>query len=247
MWTQQRLRIPQRTIKCIILIENILAAFSMERILFSASDHIIGLNCGVWDYAASIISKLGNSEEYLIADRNKYVNVSKRFLSAYVRLAIAICHKHGALATGGMAAAILPPAKEHSYNDRANQIIERVYVAKKNEIHLGVDGFLIHDLRLVPHMNDLWLEMCGSADNQIGFVPDVSDVDEQTLLCLPKGGVTVEGLKHNIAVALLFIYHWLSGQGIFYYKGAVEDSATAEISSSQLWQWIRFAVSFASI
>lgn len=217
----------------------------MERILYSLSDHIIGLNCGVWDYAASIISKFGDNEDYLIADRNKYVNISKRFLSAYVRLTIATCHKHGALMTCGMAAAMLPPAKENSYSERANKIIQSVYIAKKNEIHLGVDGFLIHDLRLVPHMNDLWVETCGPADNQISFIPDITDIDEKTLITLPRGGVTVDGLRHNIAVALLFIYHWLSGQGIFYYKGAVEDSATAEISSSQLWQWIRFSVRFS--
>lgn len=95
MWTQERLSIPQKTIKSIILIENILAAYSMEMILYSIRDHIIGLNCGIWDYSASIISKFGNSREFLIPDRNKYVNVSKKFLSAYMRLVIKTSHEHG--------------------------------------------------------------------------------------------------------------------------------------------------------
>lgn len=167
----------------------------MEQILYSIRDHIIGLNCGIWDYSASIIAKFGNSVNFLIPDRNKYVNVSKRFLSAYMRLVITTCHKHGALATGGMAALILPPARENSFTDRANKVIERVYDAKKAEIRLGVDGFMVHDLRLVSHMNKLWHEMCGTADNQMSYVPNIGDIDEKTLLDIPKGGVTIDGLK----------------------------------------------------
>lgn len=244
VWTQTRLSIPQKTIKTIILIENILAAYTMEVILYNVRDHIIGLNCGIWDYSASIIAKFGNHKDFLIPDRNKYVNVTKLFLSAYMRLVIATCHRHGALATGGMAAQMLPPARESSLNTAANEIIAMVSNAKRAEIEMGVDGFMVHDLRLVSHMNKLWLEMCGSADNQLNrLLPNTNDISETTLLEIPKGGVTIDGLRHNISVALLFIYHWLSGMGIFYYKGAVEDSATAEISRSQLWQWIRFAVS----
>lgn len=195
MWTQRRLSIPEKTIKSIILIENILAAYSMELILYSIRDHIIGLNCGIWDYSASIISKFGNSREFLIPDRNKYVNVSKQFLSAYMRLVIATCHKHGALATGGMAAKILPAAKENVINSEANEIINQVREGKKAEIEMGVDGFMVHDIRLVPHMNQLWLDTCGSADNQLNVSPNVSDINEKTLLEIPKGGVTIDGLR----------------------------------------------------
>lgn len=195
IWTQRRLSIPNKTIKSIILIENILAAYSMELILYSIRDHIIGLNCGIWDYSASIISKFGNNREFLIPDRNKYVNVTKRFLSAYMRLVIATCHKHGALATGGMAAKWLPPGKENAVNDRVNEMIGQVYNAKKAEIEMGVDGFMVHDIRLVSHMNKLWREMCGSADNQLNVQPNVRDIDEKTLLDIPKGGVTIDGLR----------------------------------------------------
>lgn len=262
VWTQKRLSIPQKTIKSIILIENILAAYSMEIILYSIRDHIIGLNCGIWDYSASIISKFGNNHKFLIPDRNKYVNVSKTFLSAYMRLVINISHKHGALATGGMAAKILPAGKENVVNSRNSKIIEQVYDAKKAEIEMGVDGFMVHDIRLVSHMNKLWKDTCGMVDNQLDLIPKIDNISEKTLLEIPKGGVTIDGLRydwrllqslsrnlyssfiyrHNISVALLFIYHWLSGMGVFYFKGAVEDSATAEISRSQLWQWIRFHV-----
>lgn len=189
----------------------------MELILYSIRDHIIGLNCGIWDYSASIISKFGNSREFLLPDRNKYVNVSKRFLSAYMQLVIATCHKHGALgnsylpdivstglivtiffnnlATGGMAAKILPAAKENVINNEANEIINQVCDGKKAEIEMGVDGFMVHDCRLVPYMNKLWLDSRGSADNQLGFLPNVSDIDEKTLLDIPKGGVTMDGLR----------------------------------------------------
>lgn len=168
----------------------------MELILYSIRDHIIGLNCGIWDYSASIISKFGNSREFLIPDRNKYVNVSKKFLSAYMRLVIAISHKHGALATGGMAAKILPAGKENAINARNNEIIKQVYDAKKAEIEMGVDGFMVHDIRLVPHMNKLWYETCGTAENQLAFHPNINDIDANTLLEIPKGGVTIDGLKY---------------------------------------------------
>lgn len=213
----------------------------MDDILYSIRNHIIGLNCGIWDYSASIISKFGNSQNFLIPDRNKYVNVSKEFLSAYMRLVVATSHKRGALATGGMAAQVLLPGKGNDSKSMA--IVELVRQAKGKEIDLGVDGFMVYDIRLVEHMNILWQQKRGSAENQIKFIPKMDDISPATLINIPKGGVTIVGLKHNITVALLFIYHWLSGAGVFHFKGAVEDSATAEISRSQLWQWIRFAVS----
>lgn len=223
VWAQERLSIPQKTIKSIILIENILAAFSMEMILYSIRDHIIGLNCGIWDYSASIISKFGNNREFLIPDRNKYVNVSKKFLSAYMRLVIRTSHEHGgkygteimrltnisrllctftALATGGMAAKILPAGKENVINDRNSKIIDQVYDAKKAEIEMGVDGFMVHDIRLVSHMNKLWEDTCGTADNQLNLMPKTGDIKEKTLLEIPKGGVTIDGLRYGMITSI---------------------------------------------
>lgn len=239
IWAQRKLEIPYGTIKVCVLIENILASFCMEDILYSIRDHAIGLNCGIWDYAASIISKFGDNPNCLIPDRNKYVNMSQPFLEKYMRLVINTCHRRGALATGGMAAQMLPPGK--SDQQTVSKIIDFVKNGKRIEILKGADGFMVHDIRLVQPMIDLWKDHCTS-DNQMNVIPDISDIQPECLIKIPKGGVTFNCLRHNITVALLFIYHWLSGSGIFFYNGAVEDSATAEISRSQLWQWIRHSV-----
>lgn len=191
LWTQNHLSIPYGTIKCCILIENILAGFCMDDILYSVKDHTIGLNCGIWDYSASIISKFGNNRDYLIPDRNKYVNVSKTFLSAYMRLVVATCHRRGALATGGMAAQMLNENKASA----SNAVIEYVRKAKEKEIDMGVDGFMVYDIRLVPHMNRLWADKCGNKSNQVDKIPSIDDISEQILLDIPKGGVTITGLK----------------------------------------------------
>lgn len=214
----------------------------MEDILHSIKDHAIGLNCGIWDYSASIIAKFGNSADCVIPDRNKYVNMSTKFLSSYMRLVIEVCHRRGALATGGMAAKVLPPGKK---TNKPNDVIQQIKVAKEIEIRYGVDGFLVYDMRVIEDVVELWNRLCKS-DNQLTKQLDVSDITPSTLIDIPKGGVTMDGLRQNISVALLFIYHWLSGSGIFFYNGSVEDSATAEISRSQLWQWIRFSVRIES-
>ncbi|XP_055625088.1 malate synthase-like [Toxorhynchites rutilus septentrionalis] len=235
-WTEHRLGIRNGTIKACVLIENILASYRMEDILFSIKEHAIGLNCGVWDYSASIIAKFGDNREFLIPDRNKYVNTEQLFLKNYMRLLIHICHKRGALATGGMAAKVLPYGK--NTNSLVDEITKGVEKMKLKEIEAGVDGFLVYDLRIVDAMNDLWRKIC-PADNQLNVLPDIDGLTATSLITIPVGGVTIEGLNNNINVALLFIYHWFTGSGVFYLNGAVEDSATAEISRSQIWQWVR--------
>ncbi|XP_035905818.1 malate synthase-like isoform X2 [Anopheles stephensi] len=235
-WTENQLSLPNGTIKACVLIENILAAFRMEDILYAIKEHAIGLNCGIWDYCASIIAKFGWRKEFLLPDRNKYVNMGQPFLRNYMRLLINVCHRRGALATGGMAAKILPRGKEKSNFD--DEIIESVKLTKSVEIDAGVDGFMIYDLRMVDAINELW-EGKTHGDNQLNILPNINHVTADSLLQIPKGGVTIDGLNNNIRVALLFIYHWLTGSGVFFLNGSVEDSATAEISRSQLWQWIR--------
>uniref|UniRef100_A0A182QWW6 malate synthase n=1 Tax=Anopheles farauti TaxID=69004 RepID=A0A182QWW6_9DIPT len=236
-WTERQLGLLNGTIKACVLIENILAAFRMEDILYSIRDHAIGLNCGIWDYCASIIAKFGWQREFLLPDRNKYVNMGQPFLRNYMRLLIHVCHKRGALATGGMAAKILPSGKEKALLSD-DEIIESVKLAKSVEIDAGVDGFMIYDLRMVDAINQLW-DRKTDGENQLNILPNVSGICAESLLQIPKGGVTIDGLGNNITVALLFIYHWLTGSGVFFLNGSVEDSATAEISRSQLWQWIR--------
>ncbi|XP_053687672.1 malate synthase-like [Sabethes cyaneus] len=239
-WTEHRLQLSKGTIKACVLIENILAAYRMEDILHSIKDHAIGLNCGIWDYSASIIAKFGDSADFLIPDRNKYVNMGQPFLRNYMKLLINVCHKRGALATGGMAAKILPPGK--SAGNMVDDIIDSVKLAKSVEITAGVDGFMIYDQRMIDAINELWQQKC-PADNQLRILPDVEYITAESLIKIPEGGVTMKCLEHNITVALLFIYHWFTGSGVFYLNGAVEDSATAEISRSQIWQWIRHRAS----
>lgn len=226
IWSQNKLSLPYGTIKACVLIENILSAFEMDKILYELRDHSLGLNCGIWDYAASIICKFGHDPKFLLPDRNKYVNVDKHFLKQYTLLVIKTCHARGAPATCGMSALL-----NENYT-----VVEQVKLAKKREIEMGADGFLVYDDTLVPYLNRLWNEGC-KHPNQINKQIDVN-ISESDLLDIPSGGVTLPGLKHNIEVAILFIYNWLIGNGHFIYKGLVEDSATAEISRLQVWQCI---------
>lgn len=226
-WSQDKLRIPQGSIKACVLIENILASFEMEEILYELREHSLGLNCGIWDYSASFVNKFGHRKDFVLPDRNKYVNMQRNFLRSYMNLVIKICHKHGAHATGGMAATIL--------ESRDLNILTAVTAAKFREVVAGVDGFMVYDKRLVPIVS----RVVGVLQkNQIHKLRDDRIIAED-LLEMPSGGVTINGLKHNIAVGILFIDSWLRGQGHYIYKAAVEDSATAEISRSQVWQWIR--------
>ncbi|KAJ9573471.1 hypothetical protein L9F63_009131 [Diploptera punctata] len=233
IWAQEKLGIPQGTIKACVLIENILSSYEMEEILFALKEHSLGLNCGIWDYAASVICKFGERREFVLPDRNKYVNMERHFLKCYMQLVVQTCHRRGAHATGGMAALLLP-----STSDTYFTAIYEVCKAKLQEIKTGVDGFMVYDLRLIQHINKLW-EVSAPRENQLSVTLDGITVTAQDLIQMPSGGVTFAGLKHNISVAILFIYNWLQGRGHFYHHGAVEDSATAEISRSQIWQWIR--------
>ncbi|KAM8849033.1 malate synthase-like isoform 2-T2 [Synchiropus picturatus] len=234
-WTEQKLVIPLGSIKATVLIENILASFEMEEILYELRVHSAGLNCGIWDYSASIVNKFGNNPAFLLPDRSKYVNMQKHFLRSYMDLLVQTSHRRGALATGGMVAQLLP---QDPYSEAYKTMIAMVTRQKMQEIQAGVDGFIVYDLNLIEPMQKLF-KLHTLGDNQLHQLrPDVR-VTADDLLSIPSGGVTLDGLKYNIAVGVLFIQAWLSGKGHFLYRGKVEDSATAEISRSQVWQWIR--------
>ncbi|XP_059046737.1 malate synthase-like [Achroia grisella] len=238
IWSQEALGIPQGTIKACVLIENIYSTFELDEILYALREHSLGLNCGIWDYCASIIAKFGDRKEFMLPDRNKYVNIDLHFLSSYMKLVVSTCHARGAPATGGMAAAMLRSGYDGT--DRESKaIINRILEAKLKEIETGVDGFMVYDSRVVPYVNELWKKN-GAMSNQIHRKFNFN-ITAKDLLTIPSGGVTLQGLRHNVAVSILFIYHWLAGVGHFFYSGNVEDSATAEISRSQIWQWIRFS------
>lgn len=235
VWTQQKLGLPPGSIKATVLIENVLAAFEMEEILYELRDHSAGLNCGIWDYSASFVNKFGHHQAFLLPDRSKYVNMEKRFLRSYMDLLVQTCHRRGALATGGMAALLLP---QDSLSDSHRRVLATVTRLKLQEIKAGVDGFMVYDLSLIEPMQKLF-KLHTEGDNQLYQLRNDVTVAPDDLLSMPPGGVTLHGLKCNIAVGVLFINAWLSGKGHFFYRGQVEDSATAEISRSQVWQWIR--------
>ncbi|XP_060905042.1 malate synthase-like [Labrus mixtus] len=235
VWTQEKLGLPLGCIKVTVLIENVLAAFEMEEILYELQDHSAGLNCGIWDYSASFVNKFGHRQNFLLPDRSKYVNMEKRFLRRYMDLLVQTCHRRGALATGGMAALLLPQDPLSDSHQRALASVTRL---KLLEIEAGVDGFMVYDLGLIEPMQKLF-QLHTEGDNQLHQLRDDVTVTPDDLLSMPSGGVTLYGLKYNIAVGVLFINAWLSGTGHFFYRGQVEDSATAEISRSQVWQWIR--------
>ncbi|XP_072351695.1 malate synthase-like [Scyliorhinus torazame] len=238
VWVQKKLGLPIGCIKATVLIENILATFEMEEILYELRDHSAGLNCGIWDYSASFVNKVGCRREFLLPDRSRYVNMEKLFLKSYMDLLVKTCHKRGALATGGMAALLLPQDKESLEYQRITAIVTRL---KLLEINAGVDGFMVFDLDLIEPMTKLFLEHTKGL-NQLHILREEVDVTPSDLLTMPSGGVTLHGLKYNIGVGILFIEAWLRGQGHFCFRGQVEDSATAEISRSQVWQWIRLGV-----
>ncbi|XP_029918008.1 malate synthase-like isoform X2 [Myripristis murdjan] len=235
VWTQHKLGLPLGSIKATVLIENVLAAFEMEEILYELRDHSAGLNCGIWDYSASFVNKFGHRKAFLLPDRSKYVNMEKRFLRSYMDLLVQTCHRRGALATGGMAALLLP---QDQHSATYQTVLATVTRLKLLEIKAGVDGFMVYDLDLIEPMQELF-QLHTHGDNQLHQVRDDVAITPEDLLSMPAGGVTLYGLKYNIAVGILFIEAWLSGKGHFFYRGQVEDSATAEISRSQVWQWIR--------
>ncbi|KAL7395728.1 hypothetical protein ABVT39_022018 [Epinephelus coioides] len=235
LWTQHKLGLPLGSIKATVLIENVLASFEMEEILYELRDHSAGLNCGIWDYSASFVNKFGHRQAFLLPDRSKYVNMEKRFLRTYMDLLVQTCHRRGALATGGMAALLLP---QDPLSDSHKRVLATVTRLKLLEINAGVDGFMVYDLSLIEPMQKLF-KLHTEGDNQLHQLRNDITVTPDDLLSMPSGGVTLYGLKHNISVGVLFINAWLSGVGHFFYRGQVEDSATAEISRSQVWQWIR--------
>ncbi|XP_077290780.1 uncharacterized protein LOC143914439 [Arctopsyche grandis] len=240
VWTQNKLDIPQGTIKACVLIENILSVFEAEEILYELKEHSLGLNCGIWDYIASILVKFGNRRNFILPDRMKYVSFDNQFLKSYLLTVIKICHKRGAPATGGMVASILKPGSDGN-DEGSAKLISKIIDTKQKEIMAGVDGFLIYDIRLLPVISKLWKKQCGDMPNQLQVLPNAK-ISAKDLLTFPKGGIFLESLEHNIAVSVLFIYHWLSGVGHFFYNGQVEDSATAEISRCQVWQCLRHGV-----
>jgi len=230
---QRELGIPVGTVRATVLIETILAAFEMDEILWELRDHSSGLNCGRWDYIFSFIKKFKARRDFVMPDR-ALVTMEKPFLEAYVDLLIKTCHRRGIHAMGGMAAQI-PIKNDPAANDAA---MAKVRADKEREVNAGHDGTWVAHPGLVALAKEIFdAKMKGP--NQIGQT-GVSGPHNvaQTLLSVPEGPITEKGLRQNINVGIQYLEAWLGGLGCVPLFNLMEDAATAEISRTQLWQWI---------
>ena len=230
---QSILDIPNGTIKSTVLIETILAAFEMEEILYELKDHSAGLNCGRWDYIFSFIKKFKNNSDYVLPDRSQ-VTMKRHFLSSYVKQLVYVCHKRGAHAMGGMAAQI-PIKSDIEANKKAMLLVKN---DKEREANAGHDGTWIAHPGLAPIALDAFNSVMPDL-NQINKKIDNPNITQQDLLKVPDGQITELGLRDNIKVGLRYVEAWLSGNGCVPLYNLMEDAATAEISRSQLWQWLK--------
>jgi len=230
---ESRMGFPRGTIKATVLIETLPAAFEMDEILYELRDHSAGLNCGRWDYIFSCIKKLRKSD-FVFADRAQ-VTMTSPFLRAYCQLLVKTCHKRNAHAMGGMAAQI-PIKNDAAANDAA---IAKVTADKEREATDGFDGTWVAHPGLVPIAKAIF-DRHMPGPNQIGKKrEDVCVKASQLLDFQPNGPITEHGLRTNINVTLQYIGSWLGGNGCVPINHLMEDAATAEISRSQIWQWIR--------
>ena len=228
---QQELGIPAGSIRATVLIETILASFEMHEILWELRDHSAGLNCGRWDYIFSFIKKFRARRDFVTSDRGS-ITMDKAFLAAYVDLLIHTCHRRGIHAMGGMAAQI--PIKN---DDAANETaFAKVRADKLREVKAGHDGTWVAHPGMVALAREVFDEHMPEA-NQIGRAPGRSRTAGE-LLELPHGVITEKGLRQNVNVGILYLEAWLGGSGAVPLYNLMEDAATAEISRTQLWQWI---------
>ena len=235
-FTEQYLGIAHGTIRATVLIETLPAAFEMEEILYELRDHCAGLNAGRWDYIFSIIKTYrGRGSRFVMPDRNQ-VTMTVDFMRAYTELLVKTCHKRGAHAIGGMSA-FIPNRRDPEANARA---LEQVGADKRREAADGFDGTWVAHPDLIPTARAEFDAVLGDRPNQLERQRDDVKVHERHLLELWIGRpITDAGVRANVSVALRYIEAWLRGQGAVAIDGLMEDVATAEISRSQIWQWIR--------
>jgi malate synthase len=233
---EDRLGMAPGSIRATVLIETILAAFEMEEILFELRDHSAGLNAGRWDYMFSIIKKFRNRPEFLLPDRAQ-VRMTVPFMRAYTELLVKTCHRRGAHAMGGMAA-FVPSRKTPEINERA---FAEVRADKERESRDGFDGTWVAHPDLVPVAMEVFDQALGSRPEQVGRLREEVSVSAGDLLDVevPGGTITEAGLRNDVSVAILYLESWLRGVGAVAIYNLMEDTATAEIARSQVWQWER--------
>jgi malate synthase len=234
---QDFLGIPRGTIRATALIETVTAAFEMEEILYELREHSAGLNAGRWDYLFSVIKKFrARGKDFVLPERNA-VTMTAPFMRAYTELLVQTCHKRGAFAMGGMAA-FIPSRRDAEVNAVA---LAKVRDDKTREAGDGFDGSWVAHPDLVPVCREVFDSVLGGRPNQLDRQrPEVSVTASDLLnVAATPGGVTEAGLRNNISVALQYLSAWLGGTGAVAIEYLMEDTATAEISRSQVWQWIR--------
>ena len=229
---QEKIGLPQGSIKGTVLIETILATFEMDEILYELREHSAGLNCGRWDYIFSFIKKFANDPHAVLPDRGQ-VTMSTHFMRSYSKLAIKTCHRRNVHAMGGMSAYI-PIKSDPVANDKA---IAQVQADKEREASDGHDGTWVAHPGLVPVALEIFDRLMPQPNQISKQLPDYNATAED-LLQIPEGQITDAGLKQNVAVGLGYVEAWLRGIGCVPLFNLMEDAATAEISRAQLWQWV---------
>ena len=232
---QEQLGIPVGTIRATVLIETIPAAFEMDEMIYSLRPHLAGLNAGRWDYLFSIIKYFRDNPAMVLPDRAS-VTMTAPFMRAYTELLVATCHKRGAFAMGGMAA-FIPSRRDPEVNEVA---LAKVREDKEREAGDGFDGSWVAHPDLVPVCQEIFDRVLGDKPNQVDKKRDDVSVGAGQLLdvAATPGSVTEDGLRNNVSVGLQYLEAWLRGNGAVAINNLMEDAATAEISRSQIWQWI---------
>jgi malate synthase len=235
-FAEEALGIDRGTIKATVLIETLPAAFEMDEILYELRDHSAGLNAGRWDYIFSSIKCFPDRPEMVLPDRVK-VTMTVPFMRAYTELLAATCHRRGAHAMGGMAA-LIPSRKDEDANAKA---LDGVRADKEREVSQGYDGTWVAHPDLVPVAREVFEKGLNRAPNQLERQRDDVSVTARDLLDLAAtpGEITEAGLRTDVNVGFQYVSFWLSGRGAAAINSLMEDAATAEISRSQIWQWVR--------
>jgi malate synthase len=241
---QDALGIPRGTIRATVLIETIPAAFEMDEILYELRTHASGLNAGRWDYLFSVIKKFRDQGAGFVLPDRAAVTMTAPFMRAYTELLVATCHRRGAFAMGGMAA-FIPSRRDPEVNAVA---LAKVREDKEREAGDGFDGSWVAHPDLVPVCREVFDRVLGGRPNQLDRRRDEVSVTAAQLLdvAATPGEVTEAGLRGNVSVALQYLASWLGGNGAAAINNLMEDAATAEISRSQVWQWIHNGVRLAS-
>jgi malate synthase len=232
--SQEELKLPKGTIKATALIETLVAAFEMDEILYELREHSSGLNIGRWDYIFSCIKKFRANKNFCLADRSQ-VTMTAPFMRAYALLLVKTCHRRGAPAMGGMAAQI-PIKNDAAANEAA---LEKVRQDKLREVTDGCDGTWVAHPALVPVAKEVFDRHMPRANQYDRQRPDVNVSAAQLLDFKPDKPITEAGVRNNISVGIQYLGAWLAGNGCVPVFNLMEDAATAEISRSQIWQWIR--------